>query len=593
MKMVEGRSDEPAARTGVSGALRKEERRRLAIAGAVLATLALALLILWVSTGAALGAQRCEDPPGGGDVYAVSTTENEKAAPATDGEIVVWAENVSGAWRIWARQLRVEGSRGLYRPRELATCGTKPSNLSLSNDTVIWQEGESPDGTIWACSVWGDPWVVTDGDAAEPAADDGYVVWVDYSTDPAGDIAGTRLGNGDFGIVTVCAAPGAQRAPAVSGAVAVWQDARGGGWDIWGCSLRGEDWLAASMQAATKPCHPLDPGVAVAVCDAAGDQTAPAIWEDVVAWQDDRGDDSDIWAAWAAGEAGCERSAVRMHDPQPIEFDVGPVCTAAGDQTEPTLSSPVVFWTDRRDGDADIRAYDLASEASGVVCDEPKDQIAPSAGGDAAVWLDGRRGAAVKDVYGADVWTTDDDTPPFAPEWTDEEIVTLFLAVFYELGVFDEVRFSTDGGETWGDWQPLSDVVKLPLTEGEGTYEIALMLRGDSGEFGPVTFVVRVDKKAPVADAPTQVKARKGQKVALRVRVRDNMSPSADLIIKVKDRHGKVVRRLVVGDVATGKKVTRKLSCSLHRGVYHMTLRARDLAGNVQKKADTVRLVVR
>jgi hypothetical protein len=547
-------------------------------------------LLWWASSAVALGAARGEEP--GGATYAVSVSDNKKASPATNGELVAWGERVSGEWGIWVRRLRSEGARGWHVPERLAACDAPPGCISWAGETVIWLEGQAPNATIWACGLCGDPWVVAGGAVAEPAAASGYAVWVDLADDTEGDIVGASLVSGDFGVVDVCRAPGAQRAPAVSDGVAVWQDARDGDWDIWGCSLRGGNWLRRLAADAAGRCHPLTPGDPVVVSQAAGDQTKPAVWQDVVAWQDTRGDDSDIWAAWLAGSVD-ERAALRTHDPALAELESGPVCTAAGQQSSPTLSSPVVFWVDKRDGEADIRAFDLASRVSGVVCDEAGDQLAPSAGGAAVVWLDGRAGGAVADVYGADTWAADAETPPFAPEWTDEEIVTLFLAVFSELGVFDEVRFSTDGGETWGGWQPLSDVVELPLEDGEGAYEIAMLLRGDSGQFGPVTFVVHVDKSAPEARALAPIKLRAGGKATVRLRVRDNLSPRADVVIKIKDRHGKLVQRVVLNDLATGKKVVARFTSKMSRGTYKCTLRARDLAGNVQRKAKTVRLVVR
>jgi beta propeller repeat protein len=547
--------------------------------------------LVWVCPSAARAGARCEDP--GGATYAVSVNGNEKASPATNGELVAWAERVQGTWGIWVKRLRSGDQRGWYKAESLASCTSRPSHLSWAGDTVVWMEGAAPNGVVRACDLWGAPWVVAQSSAGEPAATEGYAVWVDYSVDPAGDIVATSLQGGDYGVVAVCRAPGAQRSPAVSDGLAVWQDAGDGDWDLWGCSLRGGSWARRAPVASATRCHPLTPGEPMIVSNAAGDQTNPAIWEDVIAWQDTRGGDSDIWAAWLADTIE-ERSAVaRTCGPVPLEFESGPVCAAAGEQTAPTLSSPVVFWVDNRDATADIRAFDLASQESGIVCAEPGAQTDPSAGGRAVVWLDGRSGGAVMDVYGADAWAAGDDTPPFAPEWTDEDVITLFLAVFYDLGVFDDVRFSTDGGETWGDWLPLSDVVELPLTDGQGVYEIAMILRGNAGEFGPVTFVVHLDKGAPTAKALGAVKVDRGGKAIVRLRVRDRLSPRADVIVRIKDRRGNLVQDLVVKDLVTGKKVAARFACALPRGAYRCTLRARDLAGNVQRRADTVRLVVR
>jgi hypothetical protein len=83
-------------------------------------------------------------------------------------------------------------------------------------------------------------------------------------------------------------------------------------------------------------------------------------------------------------------------------------------------------------------------------------QQAPSAGDGTVGWLDGRAGAA-GNVYAADISSLGGDDQPGVPKWIGQNVLTLFLAAFQQLGVFTEVSYSTDGGQTatgrpWPTW---------------------------------------------------------------------------------------------------------------------------------------------
>ncbi len=98
-------------------------------------------------------------------------------------------------------------------------------------------------------------------------------------------------GNG----LTVCAAPGAQLAPALvrdawDGVIVAWQDARGGGYDIYAARIAGDGSVVPGWTPQGTP-----------VCTAAGDQTVPALVSDgaggaLVVWQDSRSGTPAIYA---------------------------------------------------------------------------------------------------------------------------------------------------------------------------------------------------------------------------------------------------------------------------------------------------------
>jgi len=545
--------------------------------------------------------------PVAGD-WPVAVNDSVKVCPATDGEWAVWAQAREDVWIIYSARLEAvrKGADGAEEATPVVTLDSQPSGLQVSSGVLVYQVGEAPESSVWMVDLRdaGDPVCLADGGAAEPAISGVFVVWADFSHDPAGDIAGYCLETPDLGAAPVCADPGAQRRPAIGDGLVAWQDDRNGTWDVYGCYIDGEGaWPGDSAGKRLTPrCEVIgiQPSAEFPVGKAEGDQTDPAVWGGIVVWQDERSGNADIWAAWAADSVGTWRAPARC-EPGEFKIETGPVCTAAGDQIDPTIAGPVVFWEDRADGaeQANIRGYDFTSRELVTACAADGAQTSPSAGGESIVWLDRRNGSGVADVYGTDLWSwknddNDDDQPPCTDEWTDEEIITLFLSVFDELGVFQDVCFSIDGGETYSDWQPLSDVVDLPLPETQGTYALSILFRDGSGnEFGPVTVVVHLDKQAPVAKALGTSVVHRGKRVWLRYKVRDNMSPTADVTIRIKNARGAVVRVLKTADVRTGSKLAKRFVCRLPRGKYRYLVSATDLAGNTQKRASVGRLIVR
>ena len=104
--------------------------------------------------------------------------------------------------------------------------------------------------------------------------------------------------------------------------------------------------------------------------------------------------------------------------------------------------------------------------------------VAAAADGAFAAWLDDAGGSAgASAAAGSSGIEGDDgeDEPGPVPEWTTEDVVTLFLGVLAELDVFDEVRFAVDEAD-YGEWQSLEDTeaVRLPSVDGAHVIHIQL-----------------------------------------------------------------------------------------------------------------------
>ncbi len=204
--------------------------------------------------------------------------------------------------------------------------------------------------------------------------------------------------------VAVCTATNVQDSPSIvsdgaGGAIVAWRDNRGGGtYDIY----------AQRISATGTPLWTAD---GVALCTAGDYQGSPRIVSDgahgaIVAWEDDRGGNADIYAQAisATGEVRWAADGVAL-------------CIDPFSQASPAIESDraggaVVAWVDRRNGStlADIYAQRVTSggtpfwTGNGVkVCDAEGLQVDPviasNATGDAIVaWYDWRSGTST-DIY--------------------------------------------------------------------------------------------------------------------------------------------------------------------------------------------------
>jgi beta propeller repeat protein len=136
-----------------------------------------------------------------------------------------------------------------------------------------------------------------------------------------------------------------------------------------------------------------DPATAasVAVSDVGAEPLAPDFAGDVIVWQDHRSGGWDIYA----------RRFDRATQ-QPVG-DAFPVCTAAGEQSDPAVDDGVVVWQDHRGASWDIYSCDLSTMMESPVCVAAGDQLHPDVCAQNVVWQDSRRGQWR--IYGYDIST--------------------------------------------------------------------------------------------------------------------------------------------------------------------------------------------
>ena len=170
----------------------------------------------------------------------------------------------------------------------------------------------------------------------------------------------------------------------------------------------------------------------------------------------------------------------------------------------------------------------------------------------------------------------------------------MFLSVFNQLGIFSDFRVSFDCGATWSDWQPFANVDQLQLPCGDGAKSISLQFKDADGNQSPVVAItVYLDTHGPCTVAPLAAHARTGKAALIRFRVRDALSPKANVTVRVRNRHGKLIKVVKLGERRTNRLLSARFTCNLRRGTYRFTVLARDLAGNRQSRVGANRLIVR
>jgi beta propeller repeat protein len=433
--------------------------------------------------------------------------------------LVVWEDHRSGNADIQGYDVTTS------TPFTVCTNTAQQTAPRISGNWVVWQDQRGGDWAIWGAHI--DPTTDTVGAAApispelsagsdetEPDVSGDYVVWVD-----------NRYGDDDIFAYDGAAGytwdvyPDTQRAdqdqPSVSGHTVVWRDAGG-------AATTGTDILGADLLT----------GVPFAVCQAAGDQSWPAIDQDLVVWTDARS------VAHSLDVRGYDLTLKQRF----------PVAVTTARQCQPTISDYQVVWTDNRNH---------------AVNDLWKAAFTPW---NASIMIDD--GLA----------------------WTRTRDATSELSLFAQ-GKTGEVTSMTlgnaDPGGQAGAPEPYA-TVKKPwyLTSGDGLKTVSVVFTDRSGASSPKMFdSITVDTHGPTIKVPAAVSVKSGKTASIGFRVGDNLAPRAAVIVRLLDKKGNVVKVFVAGKVSTGEALHHwKFVCTLKPGSYKIRAWATDLAGNPQVK---------
>lgn len=338
--------------------------------------------------------------PHGNVLSAALGTQTDPAAVSdgSGGAFVVWADNRSGTWDIFAHRVDAWGVKLWPTPQ---------------NGTAVWT----------GLNDQTDPQIISDG------AGGAIIVWVHQGNNGKTNIYAQRLdGAGDFmwGIdgIALCSAQHDQNSPAVvsdgaGGAIVAWQDLRSDGSNL------EADIYVRRINSGGAPQWTSD---GVPICTSAYAQTAPQLVEDglggaIIVWSDKRTEQvqTDIYAQ-------------RVNSAGATQWSVNGValCTASDSQDAVAITTDgaggaIATWTDNRTAVLDIYAQRV--NPSGViqwtvngvaVCAAFESQVEPAIipdgkGGAIVTWSDSRLfGPLEYDVYaqrlnsaGASLWAPD------------------------------------------------------------------------------------------------------------------------------------------------------------------------------------------
>jgi hypothetical protein len=361
------------------------------------------------------------DGPG----FAVSTPISVELAPAVafDGRnyLVVWQDDRSGTLSYDIYGTRVSPSGAVLDGSGFAIVARSQRQQAPAlvfdgqNYLVTWEDGRSDSALdIYGARVSPErvvssSFAISTGTGAQltPTVVSGggitIVAWSDARAGSASDIYGTRLdlsgGPMEPTGLRISSSANSQLAPAVASSgqdyLVVWQDDRGGAYDIYGVRVRENGTV-------------LDP-TGVAISTAANNQSSPVAVYDgqgyFVAWQDQRNGNADIYGARVS-------TAGQVRDPAGIA-----ISARAGSQNRPAIATSgqshlVVWYDDRANFSPDI--YGARVGADGTVVDPAGfaissatgSQLVPAVAYDGqnylVVWHDFRNGGTA-DIYGARV----------------------------------------------------------------------------------------------------------------------------------------------------------------------------------------------
>jgi TolB protein len=292
---------------------------------------------------------------------------------------------------------------------------TEWDTLDIGDQFIVWSANDGESKNVYRYELEEKkeiPVIIEAGDQTKPATNGKWILWEDQR-DTTPRIYAWEIGKGNGYPLTADSSP--QWEPDISGNIVVFRDWRkigscswGSGsefgpstycdWDIWGMNLetKGEFPVAESSEPQYSPQvssewviwkQDLDSGDwAVFARRIAPD--APVIQLPIGSKTSTRSDTLDgnliVFDQWEeqANQTGIFGYDLESSSEFPIAY--------GWDKQDPAIQGNLVVWSDTRNGDSDIYAYNLFTGQEFAVCIENGDQWNPVVYGDTVAWFDGR-----------------------------------------------------------------------------------------------------------------------------------------------------------------------------------------------------------
>jgi beta propeller repeat protein len=317
--------------------------------------------------------------------FPITKDDNNQFYPAIYEDTVVWQDIRNGNSNIYGYNLSTETSIQI-------TIGTAPFGPAIFGDIIVWEDDRNKNYDIYGFDFGvNQEFRITKNKDNQmyPAIYGNIVVWSDYRGEMS-DIYGYNIfTRKEFPITTE---EWAQMYPAIYGNIVVWEDWRNAYLDKDLFENEGEilyknhDIYGYNFMTETE----------FQITTDINDQSLPAIYGDMVVWQDDRNGNSDIYGYNLKTQE---------------EFQI---TTDINDQSLPAIYGDMVVWQDDRNGNSDIYGYNLKTQEEFQITSNESEQSSPAIYGNFVIWQDKRN--ETWDIYGT---TLDIDFSQFISQEAD------------------------------------------------------------------------------------------------------------------------------------------------------------------------------
>jgi len=306
------------------------------------------------------------------DEFCISNSQGNQSNPSIYKDIVVWQDEKVGNFNI--NYCRISAGES-----EITTASGNQSDSAIHKKIVVWQDFRKGDWDIYGYNLSTEEefQITTDtNDQTNPAIYGTIVVWEEKTTQNNTSMGDEEITKHNTDIyfkdlspgkeaVNITRDPAIQKNPAIYGDIIVWQDSRNGNWDIYGYDF--------SRPEGDRE-FPIATGER--------NQTNPAIYGTIVVWEEEITENS------GKEDNGDEKvnSDVFGYDfSRPEGEREFPIATGEGNQYDPAIYEDIVVWTDTRNDDGDIYGRYL-SELEDRKITEENIQTNPAIYGTIVVW---------------------------------------------------------------------------------------------------------------------------------------------------------------------------------------------------------------
>jgi hypothetical protein len=174
--------------------------------------------------------------------------------------------------------------------------------------------------------------------------------------------------------------------------------------------------------------------------------------------------------------------------------------------------------------------------------------------------------------------------------WHNAAVPLSFMGTDLESGVQDLQFRTPPAGASWITGQSYT----VPVTA-QGATLVEARILDCCGNLGSASVTVRIDTTKPQTEALNNVNVRRFGLARLHLRVTEpfGLSPSAEVVIRIRRSSGQLVKTITLDDLEMNVEYIHTFKVTFARGLYRWAVWATDLAGNPQDQVAGAVLRVR